>query len=542
MTDFRNASHPLSSGDALFLYLERRGVPINVAAMCTFEGVIPLELCTDFIESKLPLIPRYLQRVVAPPFDLGLPTWEFDPNFDIRNHVREVTLKHGTETEFKAVAGKVMSSNLRRDRPLWDFTLVHGLKGNRTGLIIRIHHCLADGISGVGVMNTILDPSSVPPTLPKKKERVQAPPLPSPSLIESLIKSYFTVVERALNVESQLLEMAHYAIAGAPSTETHDSLNGNSAEISPANDLTQLIPAFGSPTYRLPFNVVCQGPQNFNWAEISLEEMKAVKDICGATINDVVLTVVTSAIRRHAELHGAELAGKSVRIIVPVNLRSEGELDLGNRITFLPVNIPLDIPNPRELLQAVRQAVACSRKAHMAELVGLVGTIVETVPTPFQSMLLPIISELPLSVCNTIVTNVPGPTIPLYLLGHKMLSCYPYVPIGGEMGMNCAVLSYNGTVYFGFAGDTHAIPDLVRLEKFLTTSFAELKRAAGIRSPRRRRARPTPESKAVSHPRRKSRRAQDSGPATVAPEPELNRASKAEQRKGASSPAEIPAA
>ena len=149
----------LSSGDALFLYFERQGQPVNVASVNVFEGVIPLDGCIKFIESRLPHIPRYLQRVVSAPYNIDLPTWEFDPDFDIRKHVREMTLEHGTEAEFKKAAGSILSTSFDRKRPLWDFTLLHGLKGNRTGAILRMHHCLADGIAGVGLMNALMDTS-----------------------------------------------------------------------------------------------------------------------------------------------------------------------------------------------------------------------------------------------------------------------------------------------------------------------------------------------------------------------------------------------
>jgi diacylglycerol O-acyltransferase / wax synthase len=495
MTDLRNAN-PLSSGDALLLYFDRQGQPVNIAAVCTFDGVIPLDLCTAYIESKLPLIPRYLQRVVAAPFDLGLPTWEYDPYFDIRNHVREVTLRRGTEAEFKEVAGEVIGSNFDRRHPLWDFTFIRGLKGNRTGMIIRLHHCLADGISGVGVMKTILDPFPSVPQIPDRKEIFQPPPPQSKSLLEGIISTCMTAVERSFNVQSRLLEMAQYAVGGAPSSSS--ASNGSLMNGVSVPNLTDLISEFATPTYRLPFNVVCKGPQKYACSAISLDEMKAVKDVCGATINDVVLTLVSDVIRRHAELHGRKLKGRFVRVLVPMNLRSESEAGaLGNNITFLPVNVPLDIDHPFELLAAVREAVAAARKGHMAEVIGIIGTIVEAVPTPLQAMLLPIVSELPLSIANTIVTNVPGPQLPLYLLGHKMLTCCPYVPIGGEMGMNTAVISYNGMVYFGFGGDARAIPDLPVLEKFLAASFAELRKGAGVRTPRRKPARPAAAAKAV---------------------------------------------
>ncbi|MGD0214062.1 MAG: wax ester/triacylglycerol synthase domain-containing protein [Terriglobales bacterium] len=483
---------PLSSGDALFLYLEREGAPLSVAAICAFEGTISLQRCTEYIESKLPLVPRYLQRVVTPPFNLGLPTWEDDPTFDVHNHVREITLKYGTEAEFKAAAGRIMSSALPRERPLWDFTLMHGLKGNRTGMVIRTHHCLADGISGVGLMKIILEPipRSAPapaPPLPKEKVQDQAPPVRTPSAEESLLNSWLTTADRVLTAQFELLQMARQLIAARTQNGNGDPSNATTPGVAmPPEDLRHLIPEFGSPTQRLPFNVVCRGPQKFGWVEVSLPEIKGVKDACGSTVNDVVLTILTAAIARYAELHGVPLKNRFLRIIVPVNLRSDMEVgDLGNCITFLPVNVPLDVRNPRKLVSVVRASVARARKAGTAELVGFVGTLIECIPTPLQALLLPLAAQLPISACNTICTNVPGPKTPLYLLENKMLSCYPYVPIGGEMGMNCAVLTYNGTAYFGFSADAHAVPDLSKLETFAVQSFAELRKATSVRAQRK---------------------------------------------------------
>src|SRR5271169_2369033 len=158
-------NNSFSWGDALFLHVERPGQPLNIAGVSVFEGEIKLADCAAFVESKLLLIPRYRQRVVFPPFDLGLPSWEFDPKFKIRNHVREVKLKHGTEQELKALAGKIVSTRLDRQRPLWDFTLAR-LQGGRTGLVVRIHHCMTDGIAGVGVINTIMDTTPTPAPIP----------------------------------------------------------------------------------------------------------------------------------------------------------------------------------------------------------------------------------------------------------------------------------------------------------------------------------------------------------------------------------------
>jgi diacylglycerol O-acyltransferase len=199
-------------------------------------------------------------------------------------------------------------------------------------------------------------------------------------------------------------------------------------------------------------------------------------------VNDVILALVTATIRRYCELHGDRVKGKLLRIMVPVNLRGNTSTsELGNRISLVPVTIPLDIRHPAKLLAAVHKRTEFLKRMHAAELVSLAGGLIGMFPTSLQGMAGPIASQLPITPFNLVCTNVPGPQIPLYLLGHKMLHCYPYVPVGGEMAVNCAILSYNGTVYFGFSGDTHAAPDLRRLEKLLQESFGRLRDAVGIR-------------------------------------------------------------
>jgi hypothetical protein len=158
-----------------------------------------------------------------------------------------------------------------------------------------------------------------------------------------------------------------------------------------------------------------------------------------------------------------------------VNVRGNGSVsDLGNRIFFLPITIPLDVRDPQKLFTFVRERMEFLKRVRAAEFVGFAGGLFATIPTPVWAAIGPYASQLPLSLCNIIVTNVPGPQTPLYLLGHKMLSWYPYVPIGGEMGVNCAILSYNGMAYFGFTCDVGAVPDPENLEKFVRVSFAEL--------------------------------------------------------------------
>lgn len=459
-------NNSFSWADALFLYLERPGQPLSIASVSIFEGAMPLKTCRDFVESKLFLVPRYRQHVVFPAFNIGLPSWQFDPNFDIRNHIHQVTLRHGTERDLKALASKIVSTHLDRQRPLWDLTLVRGLEGNRTGLIVRIHHCLADGIAGLAIVNVLMDPSPLTPPLARKQPALPAPPArdPGAQLLDGLMKSYFSAVKGALTLQSEALNIVQEMLAN-PS--------------GPVNDLMKVMPELALPADRLPFNVVCHGPQKFGWTEVPMAEIQAIRQHCGGTVNDVILTIMTATIRRYAQLRGVRVKGRSARIMIPVNVRGSGNAkELGNRISFLPVTIPLDIRDPLQLFAFVRERMEMLKRSRAAELVGFAGGLFSTIPSAIWAALGPVASQLPLSLCNTIITNIPGPQVPLYFVGHKMLSWYPYVPIGGEMGVNCAILSYNGVAYFGFTCDVNAVPDPENLEKFLTTSFAELRKAS----------------------------------------------------------------
>ncbi len=299
-------------------------------------------------------------------------------------------------------------------------------------------------------------------------------------LLNGLAKSYLSLVTGALTLQTGLLNIAQEAMTNPAN---------------PPAEILRLISELAAPAERLPFNTVCRGPQKFAWTEVPLADIKAVKNTWGGTVNDVILTTVTLAFGRYAERRGVDLKGRSLRIVIPVNVRGNGSAtELGNKISFVPVPVPLDIRDPQKLLAVVRERVEFLKRARAAEFVGLLGGVLSSLPSAFWANVGPVASQLPLSLCNIICTNVPGPQVPLYLMGHKMLSWYPWVPIGGLMGINCAILTYNGTAYFGFTGDVHAAPDLERLEKFVDQSFAELRADAGAgvqaKPPRQKRERP----------------------------------------------------
>jgi diacylglycerol O-acyltransferase len=487
-------SDRLSWGDTVFLHLEREGMPLNVASICVFEGEVAFKDCLQFIESKLPLLPRYLKRLVSAPFGIGLPTWEYDPEFKLGRHVRDVRLKHGTENELKELAGKLFGTVMDRQHPLWDITVIRGLKGNRTGLIFRLHHCMADGIAGVGIMNVLLDSNPEAPRPPRKRLKLQKPAAADPlgALTSEFVESYSDFVKRILSALNDLLNMAERAAAnGGSDLDT--------------GEFVGLLPEITAFTQRLRFNVLYKGPQKFTFTQVSLADIKAIKRAWGTSVNDVILAVVTATIRRYCESHGDPVKGKLLRIMVPVNLRgSTTASELGNRISLVPITIPLDIKSPLRLLAAAHKRSEFLKRVHAAELVSLAGGLIGMFPAPVQGMIGPLMSRLPVSAFNLVCTNVPGPQETLYLLGHKMLHCYPYVPVGGEMAVNCAILTYNGTAYFGFSGDVHAAPDLRRMERLLQESFVELREAAGVEPAHKSRVRGKPsESKKRYSPRRK---------------------------------------
>jgi len=469
-----HASDRLTSEDAAFLYLEKDELPLHIGSVSIFDGEIPFEALVDFVESRLSLIPRYRQRLVVPPFHVGHPTWEFDPDFDIRNHMFREHLKRGTDVELRALAGKIFSRIMDRGKPLWDLYLVDGLSGGRCALIARIHHCLADGVSGAGLLSVLLDAHGNAPT-PSEKARYHPPPLPRPesSMADALASAYSELFDRILATQSAALDIAQ-ALATDPAGRNIDQL-------------LRLVPELLTPVERLPFNQPLAGPRRVAWTTIGIPEVKAIRQACGGTLNDVALTVLTGAVQRYAKLHGVPLKRRLLKIMVPVSLRRTNEEgSVGNRVSMLPVTIPLDIANPAKLLNAVRERTEALKNARVADLLSLMTTWVGTTPAPVQALLGPLAAILPLPPFNLVCTNVPGPQFPLYAIGRKMLTYYPYVPVGSEMGVGCAIQSYDHKLYFGLTGDVGAAPDVDKLRKFLEEAFAALEKAAGTKVPRKR--------------------------------------------------------
>lgn len=477
-------SRRLSAADAAFLYLERKEIPLHIASVAIFDGPIPFDEFLTSIESKLHLIPRYRQIVVSAPFNLSHPTWEHDPHFDIRRHVFRATVDPpGGDVQLEALAGRILSQLMDRGKPLWDIHVVEGLQEGRGALIVRVHHSLADGISGAALMKVMLDPTPEESrVIPQRRSRTPRRKPSEFSLADTVTDTVRNTVEGLMAAEAGLLGLA-------------ESISGNGLP-SALPGLLSLLPELAASIERLPFNKPCGGNRKFCWAEFRIADVQAIREAAGGTVNDVILTVLTLALARYVKRHRQTVVNRFVRIVCPVNLR-HGEQDgnLGNQISFMPVELPMDVPNPVDMLRAVAMRTEIMKRSRAADLVGLAAACIAAAPPPLQALFWQGLSQitLPVPLLNMICTNIPGSPVPLYAAGRRMIAAYPQVPTGYELGIGCAVQSYDGKLFFGLIADADVAPDVHRLRDFIQVSFQELCRAAGVKkAPRRAMSRTRP--------------------------------------------------
>ena len=463
----------LSSVDAAFLYLERKEIPLHMASVSVFDGPVPFDKFVASIQSKLYLIPRYQQIAVLPPYNLGPPTWESARNFDIRQHIFRVRLEPpGGDAELEALAGRILSQLMDRSKPMWDMHVVDGLKDGRGAVIARMHHSLADGVSGVAVLNQLMLDPTPEGDGPIAKRRFHTPKVQAPehSLTGAIGQAVQNTLENFIAAEEGLLGFAK-ALTGGGEQEGRKGLLG-------------LLPELAASVERLPFNKPCGGERKFCWTEFNFAEVQAIRKAAGGTVNDVILAVLTRALSRYVKLHGESVANRFVRMVCPVSLRQgEQNGNLGNQISFLPVALPMDIPDPVLMLQAVTTRTEIMKRGTAADLVALIASWIAAAPPPLQALFWWGIPQLrlPLPLFNMICTNIPGSAVPLYAGGRRMIASYPQVPTGYELGVGCAVTSYDGKICCGLTADAEAAPDVRRLRDFLNMSYRELCRATGVK-------------------------------------------------------------
>lgn len=455
----------LTAVDASFLHQEGPAAHMHVGAMTIFEGPPPAyEAFCDHIRGRLHLVPRYRQKLAVPPLQTGRPLWVDDPDFNLEYHVRHTALPApGSEDELRTLAARVHSQRLDRDKPLWESWLVEGLDDDRFALIFKTHHALVDGVSGVDLATVLLDLTPEPGEVAHPDEPWT--PQREPSPVELAARGLGGLIRTPLSLAVKA------AGAAARPTETARAVR------EAAEGLGEVAWAGLNPAPPTPLNVDIGPHRRLALIRCELAEFKLVKNAFGATVNDVVLAVVTGALRRWLDTRGVRTDGLELRALVPVSIRTNEERhQLGNRLAAMRGPLPVYIEDPVARLQAVKLAMDGLKDSKQA-----VGA---EVLTSVQSFAPPTIldqaSRLNFStrLFNLLVTNVPGPQFPLYVLGRRLRDLFPIAFLPKNHALAVAIMSYDGGIDFGLLGDYDAMPDLDALAADVEASLAELVTAA----------------------------------------------------------------
>lgn len=456
----------LSHADAVFLNFDRDQFPYNVGSVGVYEGVIPFETYRGHVERRLDLIPRYRQRLVPVPFDLAQPGWHDDPDFDINGHVSHVTLPPpGDETQLRRLAGEFFATPLDRSKPLWEIKVVYGVGGERTAHLAKIHHCLVDGVAGAQLLAALLDFEPNPPEEPRATPWAAKAPIPG---------FFLRLVDGAVD------QLADQIATGQGLTR--GLLHPSSTVRSAAGVVTALLAATPHMLRRAkaPWATRLTTPQRLAWQTLPFDDVHRVSEALQATVNDVVLAVLSGAFRRYLALHGYETDKRVIRVLIPVNVRSaEEERNLGNRVSFMLAGLQIGLEDPVARLRAIHGEIANLKEIDQAGNVDrLMGTLGLT-PPAFQRILGASLT-IPNFIGDFVCTNVPGPRVPLFCMGHRMIEHYPWVPIGWRMGLGVAIMSYDQQLAISLTADRSVLADLDRLGEFIKEAFAELAEAAGV--------------------------------------------------------------
>ena len=441
----------LSPLDSSFLAIEDGVSHMHIASIGIFEGPAPrYQDLVAMVAGKLHLVPRYRQVIDRVPGDLGRPVWVDDPHFNIEYHVRHTALPEpGGEEELRKLVGRVMSQQLDRSKPLWEIWMVDGLEGGRWAMASKTHHCMVDGVSGTELLSVIMDvtPEVHPP------EPVAWDPQPRQGPLGLTLGA---LADMAMSPYEQLraarstLRVPRSAVSQALAVGRGMSAMLGMVRPTPASSLNGPI-----------------GPhRNWCWASTTVEDVRAVRKEHGGTFNDVVLACITAGFRELLVSRG-ESADRVVRTMVPVSVRARdssgvavGDGRLANKVSAMFAELPVFEADPVARLRLVSDQMAGLKDSHEAVAGEALTSLSGFAPPMLLALGGRIATKGSQRNLNTVTTNVPGPQLPLYVLGRRMLQAFPFVPLGAQMRVTVAIFSYDGQVNYGVTGDYDAAPDV----------------------------------------------------------------------------------
>ncbi len=459
----------LSFLDTSFLALESRTAHMHVGSVALFDaaplqvkGGIDFERIRDYIHARLHMVDRYRQRLSYIPLE-GNPVWIDDDDFHLDYHIRHTSLPHpGTMEQLQALAGRIMSQQLDRTKPLWEFWVVEGLENDRFAIISKIHHCMIDGISGVDLMAFMFN-LAPDPTI---GEIQPWEPRPAPSGAELLVGETARRVRNAIDFVSD-----HRHIIEETQTRA-GSIARRAAAV--ANSLSSGWLKRGVET---PINKHLGPNRRIGWLETELQQIKDIKNALGGSVNDVVLTVVASTMRTYLAELGVDPAHYDYRVMAPVSVRSENARgSMGNQVAMWLVTLPVGEEDPVDRLAGVRAETAKLKTTDQAMGAATLVQLSSGAPLTLVSLGTRLAADR--RPFNMTVTNVPGPQIPLYLADSQLLATYPFVPLWENHGLGMALFSYAGRMFWGLQGDWDLVPDMNRVGEIIEESLAELAEAA----------------------------------------------------------------
>jgi WS/DGAT/MGAT family acyltransferase len=456
----------LTAVDASFLAQEGPSAHMHVGAVMIFDGPPPAyEELADHVRGRLHLVPRFRQKLAFPPLETGRPLWVDDPNFNLEYHVRHTALPApGSERQLRALAARVHSQALDRTKPLWEMWLVQGLDGGRFALLSKTHHALVDGVSGVDLATVLFDLQPIPAEV----EHSDTPwrPRDTPSAIDMAARGMRGLIALPFDAASRAIGAAArpaYAVA-----ETREALEG----------IGEVVWAGLNPAPETPLNVEIGPHRRFVWVRQELADFKTIKRALGGTVNDIVLAVTAGALQRWLRSRGLRTEGLELRALVPVSIRARDEHhQLGNRLAAMRAPLPVYVEDPAARLRVVRQAMRGLKESKQAVGAEVLAGMQALAPPTILAQA----SRLNFStrLFNLLVTNVPGPQFPLYVLGRRLDDLFPVAFLPKRHALAVAIMSYNGGMDFGLLADYDSMPDIEQLAEMFDASLAELLEAAG---------------------------------------------------------------